>query len=101
MTPMQNSLGLIAVLGLTAALPGCTQFPQLDAAVTDAARTAPYPDLVPLDGLQARLTTSSVAPDTVPTIEARIARLEARADRLRGNVIDDATRERMQSGVRQ
>lgn len=101
MAPTRKPLALIAALGLAAALSGCTQFPELDASVSDAARTAPYPDLVPLGGLQARLTTTNIAPDTVSTIEARIARLEARADSLRGNVIDDATRARMQAGVRQ
>lgn len=101
MAPMRKPLALIAALGLAAALPGCAQFPELDASVTDAARSAPYPDLVPLGGLRARLATTRIAPDTVPTIEARIARLEARADRLRGSVIDDATRARMKAGVRQ
>ncbi|WP_138935237.1 hypothetical protein [Roseovarius arcticus] len=98
---MRKPLALIAALGLVGALSSCTQFPELDASVTNAARAAPYPDLVPLGGLQARLNTSNIAPDTVSTIEARIARLEARADRLRGSVIDDATRARMQAGVRQ
>jgi len=99
MAVTRPTLALIAALGLAAGAPGCTQFPDLDASVTDAARAGPYPDLVPLDGLQARLATSRIAPDTLPAIEARIARLRARAARLRGSVVDGATRARMQAGV--
>jgi hypothetical protein len=95
------TLALIASLGIAAALPACTQFPDLEQTVRDAARNGPYPDLVPLDGLQARLAASRFDAGTAPAIDARIAQLEARAARLRGSVIDDASRARMQAGVQQ
>jgi len=94
------SLALIAALGAVAPLlPGCTQFPQLDATLTDEARRAPYPDLVPLSGLQARISDTNTDPGTAPAIEARIAGLKTRAASLSGSVIDSGTRARMQAGV--
>ena len=69
--------------------------------VTDTARYAPYPDLVPLDGLQARIAETRIAPETVGDTETRIARLKARAARLRGTVIDSGTRQRMKDGIAQ
>lgn len=96
---MRRSLALALIAGLTAA--GCAQFPELDATLTDEARAAPYPDLVPLEGLQARIGSTRIDPGTAPAVQARIAALKSRASRLRGTVIDDATRTRMQAGVRQ
>ncbi|WP_113911960.1 hypothetical protein [Roseovarius dicentrarchi] len=94
---MRRSHAFALIITLGAA--GCTQFPQLDATLTDAARAAPYPDLVPLEGLQARINETDTGPDTAPAIEARIAGLKSRASRLGGTVIDDSTRARMQAGV--
>ncbi len=101
MALMRTALALIAALGLGAALSGCTPFPQLNKDASEAALAQPYPDLVPLDSLQARLNTTGIAPETAPAIEARIARLKARAAGLRGTVIDSQTRARMKAGVRQ
>lgn len=95
------ALALIAAFGAGAPLPGCTQFPQLDATLSDEVRRAPYPDLVPLDSLQDRMEMTQVQPGTLPAIEERIARLKARAAGLRGSVIDSAARARMQAGVQQ
>ncbi|MCQ0092082.1 hypothetical protein [Roseovarius sp. M141] len=94
------ALALIAALGAGSLLPGCAQFPQLDATLTDQSRRAPYPDLVPLSGLQARINDTDTNAGAAPAIEARIARLKSRAARLRGTVIDSDTRTRMQAGVR-
>ncbi len=95
---MRRNLALALLIALGAA--GCTQFPELDATLTDEARAAPYPDLVPLDGLQARINGTNTDPETVPTIEARITGLKSRASGLSGTVIDSATRARMEAGVR-
>ncbi|MFD0858729.1 hypothetical protein [Roseovarius aquimarinus] len=78
---------------------GCTPFPDLRDAASDAALAQPYPDLVPLSGLDTQRGQSRITPDTVGTIEARIAALEARADRLRGDIVDPGTRRRMARGV--
>ncbi|MEL6682023.1 MAG: hypothetical protein AAFQ09_05190 [Pseudomonadota bacterium] len=58
-------------------LPCCTEFPALDDTISDAARDAPYPDLQPLP----TLAPAQSAPGA--SLEARIAALQARADRLR------------------
>jgi hypothetical protein len=91
---------LVFALGL-AALAGCTPFPQLSSPASEAALAQPYPDLVPLAGLQTRLEASRITPETAPTIEARVTRLKDRAARLSGDVVDPATRSRMRAGVQE
>lgn len=83
-------------MGLVAA---CTQFPDLDGALSDTARDAPYPDLLPVEELNARITSPRITPETTAGITARVAALKARAANLRGSVIDSPTRERMSIGV--
>lgn len=76
---MRPLSAVMAVLMLAAA---CTQLPpDLDGAETAEARAAPYPALVPLDPL---LDTADAAdPDPAAAVEARGARLRARAAALR------------------
>ena len=85
------------VLGLGA----CTEFPDVAAATSGRAETAPYPDLVPLGPLLARTAahTSQAAPTT--TAEAsRVAALRARAARLRAaSVIAQSDRDRLDENI--
>ena len=67
--------------------------PQFD---DTAARAAPFPLLVPIDTLVSQ-APATAAPDGPPA--SRIAALNARAARLRGPVVDSATRARMRAGV--
>ncbi len=80
-------------------LASCAQFPDLDSALSENARTADYPNLVPVEVLQARVTETRISPETASGLQARVAALKARAARLRGSVIDSPTRERMSIGV--
>lgn len=82
-------------------LPGCAQFPRLDAAISDAARAAPYPDLLPIGHLRAATATPDPGSAAGPAGElaARVAALRARAARLRGPVIPPQERARMQRGI--
>ena len=86
-------------LCLMALCTACAQFPELDSALTDGAETAPYPDLLPVEELNARVGEPRIAPETASGIEARVAALRARAARLHGTVIDSSTRARMTAGV--
>jgi len=90
-----------ALVTLLAALPACTEFPELDATVSPEAANAPHPDLVPLGPLLAQANTSTGAAEHANTnIEPRLANLRTRAARLRGPVIPAALRARMLRGVR-
>lgn len=89
----------IAISMICAALAACSTFPELDASVSDEVRDAPYPDLVPMASLEQRTTEGRITDATLPDVNARIARLKARAARLRGTVIDAPTRRRMSGGV--
>lgn len=89
-------LALIAAAGLAA----CTEFPALERTLTPALEAAPYPELVPLDPLLAQARAGQVdAVQTETTLEARVARLRARAARLRGPVISGAARQRLAEGL--
>ncbi len=90
----RRPLGLTA-LTLTLALSACTQFPELDQNTSAETRRAPYPDLLPVEDLRARLDAPRVTDQTTLSLEARVARLRARAARLRGTVIDDTSRQRL------
>ena len=95
-----TSSGMWRFMILAAALSSCTQFPELDVSVPPSAEAARYPDLQPLDPLLAR--EGQLAQDNAQTeadLEARVAALQARAARLRRQVIDPATRARMRNGV--
>ncbi|SLN74372.1 hypothetical protein ROJ8625_04048 [Roseivivax jejudonensis] len=91
-----------ALTGLSAGallLAGCATFPEIDAAESADVATAPYPDLVPIGTLLAQQP-----PRATPALEAEVTAradaLRARADALRGPVIDAPTRDRLSRGVR-
>lgn len=79
---------------------GCTDFPNLDGAISARARNADYPLLLPLDALVASVppVQSGLGVGALP---ARLGNLRARAAALRARpVIDGATRRRMQAALR-
>lgn len=92
-------LPVLAAALLVGAVAGCSRFPALDDTVSDSARTAPYPDLVPVGMLLAQVPPDRIAPDTDDASKARAARLRARAAALRGTVIDTHTSARMGRGI--
>jgi hypothetical protein len=83
---------------LICALPACSSFPELDGTITEADRNAPFPRLVPLTPLIAQAdaaTQTQITPASIASLEDRIANLQSRANRLRGPVVDAATRANM------
>lgn len=89
-------------LSLAAALlAGCTDFPQLDAVVTDEARRADYPALIPAEGLLARRELGRLAEADGSLLMARAERLRARAAILRRiEAVDEETRLRISGRLR-
>ena len=75
-------------------LSACTaNLPDFDGAISDRARDADYPTLDPLPDLIARADADSTVVVQTQALEARVARLKARARALSGrSVIDGATR---------
>ncbi|MDQ7071845.1 MAG: hypothetical protein Q9M48_14125 [Rhodobacterales bacterium] len=69
-----------------ALLIGCTQFPALDNLVDPALESAAYPVLVPLEPLLRDSQNTEITPTTQAELAARVARLKARAARLRATV---------------
>lgn len=85
---------LVVILVLSA----CAAPPAIDARLTAADRTAPFPDLVPLGPILAAADATGTAPPV--GLADRIAALAARAQDLRGPVIDAATRQRFAQALR-
>lgn len=79
-------------------LTGCDPFPTFE--VSESARAAAYPDLVPVEEITGQVPAQAIAPETSSDLTKRAARLKARAARLRGSVVDAETQRRMQTGVK-
>lgn len=92
---VRASLLAALVLGVT----GCTQFPELDARLTEADLQAQPPALIPAERILAGTDTQAIGADTQSTLEDRVAALQTRADTLRGTALEAETRARMQAGV--
>jgi hypothetical protein len=89
----------IALL-VTAGLAACTQFPDLDRTISPEVASADYPALVPLEPLLAAAIVGRVdARQTQAELEARVARLRARATRLRGSVLTGREKQRLAEGL--
>lgn len=82
---------------------GCSSFPQVEGKESERARAAPYPNIVPIEGL----LISALGPvggismseaeleAKIETVESRIRRLQAKAELLRGAPVNDDTRARI------
>lgn len=93
-------LRLAATFAITATLlAGCSDFPELDAAITPAARQAGYPSLLPMGQLLTDAAEVQITEETSATLQGRVSTLNARAARLRGPVVDSATRARMRAAI--
>jgi len=93
---MRQPLSLAMLLLLV----GCTSFPQLDAVISEQARRADYPVLIPATQLLGKRSDGTVTEQTGATLLARAANLRRRAALLRGQSIDEATRLRLAPRLR-
>ena len=97
---LEKDMRFIALI-LPLALVSCTQFPELDGAVSDAGKDAKYPKLLPVDTLLAQSNLTGPSPEeAASTLSARLAALQNRAAQLRGSVVDSSTQKRMKDGVK-
>jgi hypothetical protein len=88
----RKCLILLCLAGLVA----CTQFPDLDGRLTPEVEAADYPELVALSPLLAgRTLPQERGEELQQSIEARVAALRARSQRLRRRVLNSADRARL------
>lgn len=89
----------IAILALLAA---CTQVPELQDTVNSDMRNADFPDLVPLDStLGPAINPEDEASKLQNELVGRREHLRNRASQLQSKVVDDTTRDRLNSGISQ
>ena len=92
-------LWTLPLLALT--LVGCTQFPELEHTQTAQLEAADYPALVPIEPILASMDAPATDPVTAESnLNARLAGLRARADRLRGRGLTPEERRRLEQGLR-
>ena len=82
-------------------LAACTTVPELDARISETARAAEYPSLQPIDQVLTSDRTPVLDDQAVSAFQGRIARLKARAARLRRTpVVDSTSRARLHQAIR-
>ncbi|ATG42748.1 hypothetical protein PhaeoP18_00777 [Phaeobacter piscinae] len=82
--PVRPYSRLFPLLAAAALISACARVPELEDRLTPDLRGADYPALVPLeDALQPRTPAAEESKALEDTLDARAARLQARADRLR------------------
>lgn len=88
-----------ALLSVFVGLAACADVPALEDRIDATARDAPFPALINIDPLLAQTYAAPQSQAEVADMNARIAGLRARADRLRGPIIPASLRARMARGV--
>ncbi len=92
-------IAVIFCLSVTA-LAGCTGFPQLDGAISPAAKGTAYPTLLPIDQIITAAANVQISEKSVASLTSRANNLKARANRLRGPVLDARTRARLHAAIK-
>ncbi|MBE9635246.1 hypothetical protein [Salipiger mangrovisoli] len=88
---------LLTALALTGA---CTDFPEFDGSQAPGVATAPWPKLLPLDGVLRAEAPPRTQPEMAGELDARAEALRRRAAALQGDVVEGTARARMDGGVR-
>ncbi len=84
---------------LVLAAAGCSDFPQLESTISERARAAAYPRILPLDGLMGDVAASGSGAG-LGNLPARLARLQSRARVMRARpVVDAPARARMMAAL--
>lgn len=93
----RHGLGMrFALFAYALTLCACTQFPDLDNAISGDAKGADFPALVPLEPiLAARRAPPATAQEAAGDVLARLSGLQARAARLRSGVLSPSDRARL------
>lgn len=73
----------IQMLIFCALIAGCAEFPALDGTIDAEARDAPFPKLENIAELRNLTADGATTEDEIAALQARIARLNARANALR------------------
>lgn len=95
----------LAIVAATAALGACTAFPDVGGQVSADVQNADFPTLLPVQDLRADVATGPLEPRQQPIavqaeqIDNRANSLRARAASLRGDVIDEEDRERLDQDI--
>ena len=88
-------------LAIAVFLSACTQFPELDAVVSEQAKRADYLDLVPAEQLLVHSNLGKLSENTGEELQARAKRLQARARILRQiTAVNEETRLRIATQLR-
>ena len=79
---------------------GCTDFPDLDAAVGDSAKNAAFPRVAPLEALLTEAAQSNIDVETGLALSQRAAALRRKARALGRPILTRAERRRLTDAVK-
>lgn len=90
---------LLALLCLS--ISACSQFPELDHTQSPATEAAAYPDLIPIEPILAGIEQpGNDVQEAEDATNPRLSRLRARAANMRGAVLSDSEKRRLETEVR-
>lgn len=93
---LSTAIGIVTVM-LTAA---CSDFPELDGAISNSARNGPWPTLLPMGQILAQTTNAPIGEQAARTLQSRVGGLHARAAHLRNRqIIEPDIRARMAAAL--
>ncbi|SMX33355.1 hypothetical protein [Actibacterium lipolyticum] len=78
---------------------GCTDFPDLDAAVGDSAKNAAYPRVLPIEGVLENAAQTNISEETGQALADRAAALRQKARALTRPILTRAERRRLTAAV--
>lgn len=89
-----------ATILIAAAISGCTQFPQVDAAMNARTYDTAFPSLAPTEDVVSDPAAPRLDADSAEALARRAAWLRLRAERLRNqDVLDGSARDTLQNAT--
>ena len=90
---------IVGPVVLCLAVQGCAPWPEVSSEFKSRRTSTEIPRIVPLDTLLANRPSATETSKDIDDVSARVARLKARAARLRAPVIDPRTRRKLRRAI--
>ncbi|MEL7011739.1 MAG: hypothetical protein AAFO72_00510 [Pseudomonadota bacterium] len=95
----------LSIVFVAASLGACSTFPEIDSQISPEVQSAGFPTLLPVQDLRTQVARGPIEPREQPIIvqaeqiDNRASALRARAASLRGDVIEEEDRDRLDKDI--
>ncbi|MEM6566634.1 MAG: hypothetical protein AAF665_19440 [Pseudomonadota bacterium] len=102
----RDMIRVLSIVFVATSLGACSTFPEIDNRISPEVQSAGFPTLLPVQDLRAQVATGPIEPREQPIvvqaeqIDNRADALRARAAGLRGDVIDEEDRDRLDKDIK-